>query len=93
MTALDIEAIATRVAVCNGVLELSAGVSGTVATYLPGRQIVGVRAHGERVEIHVVGAWDAVIPELASEIRKKVAALVDGRRVDVVVEDVGEPPP
>jgi hypothetical protein len=93
MTRLDIEAIATRVAACQGVIELSAGSSGTVATHLPGRRVVGVRAQGERIQIHVVGAWDAAIPVLAGEIRKKIAAFVDGRPIDVVVEDIGEPPP
>jgi uncharacterized alkaline shock family protein YloU len=89
----DPAAIATAVEACPNVVEMSGGAMGTVATYLPGRRIVGVRVHNANLEVHVVGRWDVPIPTLASEIRAAVTPLLTpGRNVEVVVEDVGDPP-
>jgi hypothetical protein len=93
MSTVDAEEIASTVATCPAVAAMSAGPTGTVATYLPGRRVFGVRVRNRRVEIHVVGVWGVPIPSLVSEVRRSVAELVDGHDVDIVVEDLGEPAP
>jgi hypothetical protein len=93
MSAVDAEEIARTVATCPAVADMSAGPTGAVATYLPGRRVIGVRVHRGRVEIHVVGEWGVPIPRLVSEVRASLAQLVHGHDVDIVVEDLGEPAP
>ncbi len=91
MTAPDPRAIADAVTACPSVVALSPGPTGTVATYRPGERIVGVRVTETRVTIHVVGRWDTPIPTLVDEIHEGVRLLVDGREIDIVVEDLSEP--
>ena len=90
MSSIDTEAIAARVMTCPSVVDLSGGPTGSVATYLPGRRVPGVRVHGGYLEVHVVGRWDVPIPALASEVRAAVAGLVDGHSVEIVVEDLAD---
>jgi hypothetical protein len=90
MNIVDTETIATRVMNCPSVVELSGGPTGSVATYLPRRRVLGIRVHGGRIEVHVVGRWEVPVSVLAAEVRTAVAGLVDGRSVEVVVEDLGD---
>ncbi len=93
MSDLDPAAIATAVEACPNVVAMSGGAMGTVATYLPGRRIVGVRIDDGAVEIHVVGRWDVPISTLAAEIRAAVDPLLDQTgKIEVVVEDLEDPP-
>jgi hypothetical protein len=91
MSGPDAEVIAAHVTDCSDVVELSAGPSGTIATYLPGRRIVGVRVHETSVEVHVGARWDAPIPALAREVRAALAPFTEGRSIEIVVEDLGGP--
>ena len=88
MNGVDTEAIAACVTACPSVVELSGGPTGSVATYLPGRRVVGVRARGPSVAIHVVGRWEVPVPKLTDEVRSAIAGLVNGHAVEVVVEDL-----
>jgi uncharacterized alkaline shock family protein YloU len=91
MSTIDTEAIEQAVVACSGVVGLSGGPAGTVATYLPGRRVTGVRVVGSSVEIHVVARWDVQIPSLAEQVRARVAPLVGGYTTEVVVEDLSDP--
>lgn len=75
-----------------GVAGLHGGSFGEAATYLPGRRVSGVRVTGDgTAEVHVVLTLDVPVLATAARVRDAVAAVVGGR-VDVVVEDVAEPP-
>jgi uncharacterized alkaline shock family protein YloU len=87
----DPERVASTVAQCPSVVELSGGPFGTVATYLPGRRVTGVRIDTRTVEVHVIGKWGVPVPALASEIRSALVPVLDGERVAVVVEDIAMP--
>jgi hypothetical protein len=87
------ELIAAEVSTCSGTASLSGGKFGEVATYLPGRRVIGVRITGDVVEIHVVATWGRTLPEVAEEIRTACLPLAPGRRIDVVIEDVELPFP
>jgi hypothetical protein len=72
------------------VVRLSGGTFGSIATYLPGRRLVGV-ALGEGEEptrIGVVLRLGARVHATADALRALVAAETGARRVDVVVADV-----
>lgn len=84
------EAIAARVAEHPSVAALHGGPFGTVATYLPGRRVIGVavdEADGS-VELAVVARLDTPLPELIAELRRWVSALAGQVAVHVLVADV-----
>ncbi|HEY2203549.1 MAG TPA: hypothetical protein VGH99_03600 [Pseudonocardia sp.] len=88
------DAVALEVAAVVGahrsVVRLDDGPYGTIATYLPGRRLVGVRVGlpGEPVVLGVVLRLGRPLPEVAGELRGQVAALCGGQPVDVVVAGV-----
>jgi hypothetical protein len=85
--ALTAELVASTVLGIPGVVRLHPGAVGEVATYLPGRRVIGVRQAGSEVEVHVVLRCPPPLPGSAEAIRSAVTAL-GALRVDVVIEDV-----
>ncbi len=73
-----------------GVADLHGGVFGEVATYLPGRQVAGVRIEDDHVEIHVSVLWNEPVRATAEQVSARVAEVV-GRPVYVTVDDVVHP--
>ncbi|WP_231498133.1 hypothetical protein [Pseudonocardia halophobica] len=89
------ERVAAAVLSHPAVVRLDGGPFGSVASYLPGRRVVGVRAGegaaaGEPVEVAVVVRWPAgtPLPELAEEIAARVRGVAGERPVDVTVADL-----
>ena len=77
-------------------VRLDGGGLRQVATYLPGRRVVGVRADDARIQVAVVAAAGVALPTMATQVRAALAPLARGRAVDVHIADVvlpGEPPP
>lgn len=87
----DLEVVAAAALGCPLIAGLSGGPFGEVATYLPGRRVLGVRDSDGAVELHVVAKWDTSLPEVADAVRAAVAPYVDGRPVAVFVEDIELP--
>ena len=90
MTA-DVEAVAAAAQACPLVAGLAGGRFGEVATYLPGKRIVGVREVDGAVEVHVVARWGTPLPQLADVVRAAVAPYAGGLGVAVFVEDIELP--
>lgn len=88
---VDADAVAAAVLRVPTVASLGKGEGVEVATYLPGRRVVGVRVNDDGVEVHVVARWGASLPDLGDEVRAAVAPHVSGRRVEVHVEDIEVP--
>lgn len=86
------EAVAAAVLAVPGVAGLHGGPFGTVATYLPGRSVTGVRLGDDLAEVHVVLYWGAAVLATAGRVRQVVEELA-GTPVDVSVEDVVERSP
>lgn len=84
----DVDAIAAATLACPAVAGLHEGGSRAVATYLPGRRVVGVRAEDRRVLVSVVLASGSSVQTLGVQVRTALAPHVGGRRVDVHVADV-----
>ncbi|WP_433506807.1 hypothetical protein ACQP04_10170 [Pseudonocardia halophobica] len=89
------ERVAAAVLSHPAVARLDGGPFGSVASYLPGRRVVGVRAAegaaaGEPVEVAVVVRWPAgtSLPVLAEEIAARVRGVAGERPVDVTVADL-----
>jgi hypothetical protein len=82
--------VAAAVTANPAVARLDGGVFGAIATYLPGRRLVGVRIGqgDEPVEVAVVLYGDHPFPEVVRGIRRDVAALCGGAAVDITVSDV-----
>jgi uncharacterized alkaline shock family protein YloU len=73
-----------------GVRSMGSGRYAEAATYGAGEKVSGVVVRPEEVEVHVVLGYPLPrpIPELASRIMERVAPRVEGRRVEIVVEDL-----
>lgn len=86
------EAVAAAVLAHPGVVRLSGGPFDTVASYLPGRRLLGVRLplrDTDPVEIAVVTRLGVRLPGLAAELGAAVAAVMGATvAVDVTVTDV-----
>jgi hypothetical protein len=85
---VNLDAVAAAVRGCPAIDDLSAGAWGGVVSYLPGRQVAGVRIASDHVVISVLGRWGIPISEMARQVRTAVMPLVAPRRVDLVVADL-----
>jgi hypothetical protein len=89
---INVEAIAAAVEGCAGVSGLDSGRFGEVASYLPGRQVPGVIVRQQSVLIRVRARWGLQVADLLSQITAAVMPITRGRRVQVVVGDIDDPP-
>jgi uncharacterized alkaline shock family protein YloU len=87
----DLEAVAAAALGCPLIAGLTGGRLGEIATYLPGRRVVGVRELDGTVEVHVVARWGTPLPKVADVVRAAVAPHAGGRPVSVFVEDIEVP--
>lgn len=88
----DPDAIASAVATCPSVAGLSGGYAGEVATYLPGHRITGVRIESGSVEVHVIARYGVSLSDIATQVRRAVAAASPGvTSINVVVADIQDP--
>jgi hypothetical protein len=85
---LDVDAVAAATLDCRAVAGLHDGGKRFVATYLPGRRVIGVRADDGRVLVSVVLAQGASVGTLERQVRSALAPLVQGREIDVHVAEV-----
>ncbi|ACQ81708.1 hypothetical protein Bcav_3466 [Beutenbergia cavernae DSM 12333] len=75
-----------------GVVDISPGPFGEVATYLPGRRVPGVRLREDRVEVHLVLSMDTAVPEVVALVREALRTETS-LRIDVHIDDVVPIPP
>ena len=59
--------------------------------YLPGRRVAGLRIAPDRIDVEVVARWGFPVADVAADIRRAVAMVAPGRRVDVTIADVELP--
>ena len=88
---VDLDAVAAAARSCAAVDDLCPGAWGGVVSYLPGREVPGVRVTHNHVVISVRGRWGVPVSELAGQVQAAVTGLAGPRRVDVVVADLAEP--
>jgi hypothetical protein len=88
LAAADVDALAAAVMACPAVGGMHEGGTQAVASYLPGRRVVGVRVEDHRVLVSVVLAAGYSVRVLEDQVRSNLAPLAGGQRVDVHVADV-----
>ncbi|WP_432497596.1 hypothetical protein [Kineococcus gypseus] len=86
------DAVRAAVLAVPGVVGLHPGRHGTVATYLPGRRVTGVRLGEDGAEVHVVVAAGADLRATAGAVHAAASAVL-GAPVHVVLADLAEPTP
>ena len=89
---VDLDAVVAAARGCAGVDDLASGPQ-NVVSYLPGRQVPGVRVTSDHVMISLRGKWGVPAARIARQVRAAVADLVTPRRVDLVLADVTDPSP
>jgi hypothetical protein len=89
---VDVDAVADAARGCPAVDRLYAGRWGGVISYLPGREVPGVRVASDHVVVSVCSRWGVPAAELARQVCVVLAPLTGSRRIDVVVADVADPP-
>lgn len=85
-----IDEITQRALGTDGVAGLHGGPDGTIATYLPGRTVAGIRvceAEERFVDLHLVMVYGADIAAVAHQVRVDVEALT-GLPTTVTIEDL-----
>jgi hypothetical protein len=87
------EDIANRVDECPPVARRSAGKFGTVATYLPGRRIDGVRfdEHGT-LEVHVELHWGCDFETVRREVFSAIRSAWPTGTTQLFIENIDLPP-
>ena len=83
--------VVTAVTSVPGVSRMHPGLFGEVATYLPGRRVVGVQLREGVTNVHVVLCWGVALPETVDAIRSALLAVVHAP-VHVTVEDIDAEP-
>ena len=90
----DAEVVAAAALTCTGVHALTRGNDVVeIATYLPGRRVLGVRVAPGHAEVHIVADYGFNVAEVANRVRDAVRATSGSLppAVDVFVEDVHDP--
>jgi hypothetical protein len=87
------ERVAAAVTAHPAVARLHGGQFGAVATYMPGRRLIGVRigVGDEPVEVAVVLRPDRPIPGVVRDLRAEVSRMCGGAAVDITVADLALP--
>ncbi len=70
------------------VAALSPGPSGEIGSPRSGQSVPGVRLTGDRVELHVIVRYGQPIQAVADDIEQAVAALLGGRTLHIVIDDL-----
>jgi len=89
---VDVDAAVAAIRSCPAVSDLVDGPLPTFATYLPGRRIAGLRVSRDVVGVQVCARWGTTVTHVAAQVRTALAPIAPGRRIDVTVADLDEPP-
>ncbi|SNT51689.1 hypothetical protein [Rhodococcoides kyotonense] len=81
------DAVASATLAVAGVVGLHGGEFGEVATYLPGRKVVGIRVDADLCDIHITAEYPTDVNGVARGVLAAVQPLVTVP-VSVTVEDV-----
>lgn len=86
----EADLVAAAALACPAVVRLHGGGVRQVATYLPGRRVVGVRCDEQVVEVSVVTRLGVPVPQAAAQLRSALGPLAGRRPVDIHVADVAD---
>ena len=81
------EVLASVIKAVPGVIRLDGGSLGEVATYLPGRRVIGIRISPGGTDVHLVADQDADLRGVAERVHREVARIAPPP-VHVFIDDV-----
>lgn len=83
-------ALESAVLAVDGVAALHGGAYGTVASYLPGRRVTGLRLDNAEAHVHLALYEGSDLSAVAEDVRAVVAGLTgrDSRNVVITIEDL-----
>lgn len=84
------DTVAAATSAVSGVAGLHGGEFGEIATYLPGRKVLGVRIDDQHCDIHITAEYPSDVNGVARGVRDAVSPLVTVP-VSVTVEDIVYP--
>lgn len=84
------DTVAAAALAVSGVAGLHGGEFGEIATYLPGRKVLGVRIDDRHCDIHISAEYPSDVNGVADGVRAAVEKLVPVS-VSVTVEDIIAP--
>lgn len=85
---VDVDEVVRIVLSCPSVARMAPGTAVEVATYFPGRRVPGVRLVDDAVEVHVVAHYGQRLPDVGDEVRRALADVVGGHRVEIFIDDL-----
>ena len=89
---VDVDALAAAVRGCAAVDDLYSSPGAAVASYLPGRQVAGIRIAADTVTVQVRSRWSIPVMNVAEQVRGASRPLVGKRKIDVAIADIADPP-
>lgn len=86
----ELAALESAVLAVDGVAAMHGGAFGTVASYLPGRRITGLRLDDAEAHVHLALYEGADLSAVAESVRAVVAELtgLESRNVVITIEDL-----
>lgn len=88
---VDVDEVHDAVLACPGIAGLGGSTPGALATYLPGRRVMGIRVNPESIELEVATRWGAAATQVAAALHAGLQNLAGGRRIDVTIVDIELP--
>ena len=82
------ELVAAAVLACPEVAGLHGGRFGEVATYLPGRRVIGVRITPTEVFVHVIARYRVTVNQIDTAVRVALVPHVGALPVTLTIEDL-----
>lgn len=84
-----LRSLAIRIDAAPSVSRRSGGLVGTVASYLPGERIHGLRVTDDgRLEVHVVMRWGNTVNQVEQDVLTAVGDRWHPTAIDLVIDDV-----
>ncbi len=88
---IDVDALHDAVLAYPGVAGLGSRLPGALATYLPGRRVMGIRVSADLIELEVRTRSDAAALQVGAALQADLKQQAAGRRIDVTIVDIELP--
>ena len=94
MTEVDLPALEAAIPAVDGVAAMHGGRYGTVASYLPGPRVTGLRIEDGKVDVHLALYEGQNMAPVAESVRRELTRIVgcDSKSVVITIEDLAPYP-
>ncbi len=88
---VDVDALHDAVLAYPGIAGIGSSLPGALATYLPGRRVMGIRVTADVIELEVRTRADAAALHVGAGLQADLKQQAAGRRIDVTIVDIELP--